>query len=306
MSGLCVNRRGFVLLAVLSAMVGLAALVLVISLAGREAQASARNRVNIVRAAWLAEGCAERARAAIAHALNTGDEGVEVWRSVDTVVARSPWIDSCDVVLRPAGVRLNINAVDAEQLRALLTALGVGSGQADSLIGALLDWRDADDILSPRGAESDWYVAQGVAPPRNAPFGAIEEIERVRGVKGVAGLDSLLDVDSARVYLSRAPWPVLASLPGVGAEALERLLERRSFGQPVGDLMSFAAALSTQARERFLERYHELSRLTTSDPDAWVLTSVGRSGNPPVASTLELRLVRAGSQPAIVRQRSWP
>src|SRR5688572_14206189 len=94
MSTAPVPRRGFALLAVLWVMVSAAALGLTLSLAAREAVATARNRTAAARAMWRAEGCLERSRAAIADAiagptfLYQRVEGF-VWLRLDSVVMSS-------------------------------------------------------------------------------------------------------------------------------------------------------------------------------------------------------------------------
>src|SRR4051812_11197706 len=56
------ERAGFVLLAVLWVLVGLASLTLALSFAGRDAVGAAQNRMSLARAHWLAEGCVELVR----------------------------------------------------------------------------------------------------------------------------------------------------------------------------------------------------------------------------------------------------
>jgi hypothetical protein len=118
-------------------------------------------------------------------------------------------------------------------------------------------------------------------------------------------LDSLLGVEPGRIPLAIAPIPVIAALPGIGEEALARIAERRLNGGWPVDLMTLGAALSTTARETMLARFAELSRWTTLDPDAWILTSRAADGSSAVSAVVEVRLVRAGVRAAIVRRRSW-
>ena len=56
----------------------------------------------------------------------------------------------------------------------------------------------------------------------------------------------------------------------------------------------------------FFARYPEITARVTTVPEAWTLTSVAREGTPAITATLELRLVRSGRRPAIVRRRGWP
>jgi len=313
------RRAGFVLLAVLWVLLGVATLALGCALAGREAAAAAHNRVAIARAAWAAEGCLERARAAIGGALSQGrrDAGMSgsAWDTLDRVVASSlsypvPGVGPCDVRLHASGVTFDVNVAGDEQLRALFTALGLNEATADSLADALLDWRDADDLSRPLGAERAWYERQGRHPPRNGPLADVRELPRVRGfdalLRSAPGLDSLFAVESGPVVLGQAPLAVIASLPGVTEEALGRIAERRALGQATSDLLAIAAELSPASRAALEERYRELMGMIAPGPGSWTVTSRASAGPPPVSATIEVRLVRAGARAAVVRRRTWP
>ena len=305
------HRRGFALLAVLWVMAAAAALGLTVSLAAREAVATARNRTGATRAMWRAEDCLARARAAIADALvvpRSSQRGeASVWLRLDSVVATSALAAParCRVSMRAAGVLLDANEVDEEMLRSLLVVAGVAAARVDSMSAALLDWRDADDVVRPFGAEHGWYVSAGRPPPRNAPLADRREIRLVRGFETASMLDSLLGVERGRITLAIAPLAVIAALPGIGAEAVARIGERRLNGPWPVDPITLGAALSQPARDNMLAAFAEFSRWTSAEPDAWIVTSRARDGVSPVAVAIEIRLVRAGTRAAIVRRRSW-
>jgi type II secretory pathway component PulK len=151
------------------------------------------------------------------------------------------------------------------------------------------------------GAERDWYRAHGRFTPRNGPFADVRELRRVRGFETMPDsiLDAVFTVEPGRIIWSRAPLAVLASLPGVGEEAMARIIERRSRGMAT-DLMSLSAELSPGARQMLSARTGDLQRLTTDRPDAWLLIARGGS------STIEVRLASAGTRAAIVRRRTTP
>jgi general secretion pathway protein K len=308
-------RRGFVLLAVLWVMVGVTALGLALTLAARRVIAAARNRRAATAAEWVAEDCLERSRAVIADALGAqtpaADGARRGWRALDDVLRDAPLLTArgCDVRLRGAGWALDVNAADAEQLVRFFTALGVPTWRADSLVDAVLDWRDPDEVSRPAGAERAWYAGQGRRAPRDGPFANVRELARVRGLEvwsgALAGLDTLVGVEPGRIDLNRAPLAVLASLPGLGAEALARLAEHRVRGAPVADVLALSAELSPSARAALVARYADLVRLTTTEPDAWIVTSRARAGQPSITAAIEVRFVRAGTRAAIVRRRTW-
>jgi hypothetical protein len=111
--------------------------------------------------------------------------------------------------------------------------------EAESVRDAILDWRDDDDVPRPRGSEALYY-AQLPEPvlPRN---GKILSVEELRFVKGVT--PELLDRFLSRVFTANgnsqqvsyllAPEIVLRSLPGISAEAVTRIIERRAADPPL-------------------------------------------------------------------------
>jgi type II secretory pathway component PulK len=304
------DRRAFALLAALWVTVGLSAMALAGLLVARGVVFEAQNRIALTRGRWRAEDCLERARAVIDDALRDGHALPRLvpggWDALDRVVAASPAVSdaACDVALTPTGIAVDVNTADGEQLLALLRAIGVGEFRADSMVDALLDWRDADDIPRPLGAEQTWYRAAGRFPPRNGPFADTKELRRVRGFDAETLPDSVLNavftVEPGRVMWSRAPLVVLASIPGIGDEGLARIAERRARGVGVANASDLSGSLSPAARLAFDARYADIQRLTTDRPDAWLLTA--RAGEAAVV----VRLAPAGTRAAIVRRRSTP
>lgn len=302
------ERRGFALLAVLWVIVGVSAIAAASLLVAREGVSAARNRMALTRARWQADDCIERARAVIDDALtDRGDVPRPVsggWAVLDRVVTASPAVTaaSCDLTLQAAGTAVNVNTADADQLAALFTALGIDVVHTDSMVDALLDWRDADDVARQFGAERLWYMAAHLPVPRNGPLANIGEVRLVRGFGPDALPDSILDsvltVEPGRIVWDRAPMVVLASLPGMTPEALGVIADLRLRGVSVGDVSTLGASLS---------RYADLQRLTASEPDAWLLIARGHDGHAPVVTaTIEDRLVRAGTRAAVVRRWTTP
>jgi type II secretory pathway component PulK len=304
-------RRGFALLAVLWVIVGLAGLALGVSLAARNAIASAHNRTDITRATWRASECIERARAAIAELLTAPPErdgrGLSGWSALDVAVPASPMVTSakCEVRLHVTGDRIDINHADAEMLGIALGELGVQVPTCDSMVDALLDWRDADSVPRPLGAERAWYVAHGRFAPRDDAFDDVRELARVRGFDKLRGLDSIFGIETGRVALAHAPLSVIAALPGLAGEATARIAEERARGASPEDLTTIAAQLSPDARRLMLSRYADLVHSATIEPDAWILQGRGTVGSPAVTVVVEVKLVRAGDRAAIVRTRAW-
>ncbi|MGH7719761.1 MAG: general secretion pathway protein GspK, partial [Gemmatimonadaceae bacterium] len=238
------GRGGFALLAVLWVIAAVSLLALGLSLVARQSVWAAQNRVDIARATWKAEACLERARAAIGEALS-GRTASSVarsasWATLDDVVRTTPVGagPACEVSARAAGSAVSFAEADDELLRGVLVAARLPRRRVDSLVDALLDWRDADDVPRPHGAERAWYEERGLHPPRNGPPADVRELSRVRGFSSVGGLDTLFSTERGRIALDHAPLVVLAALPGFTDETVQRVAERRLRGLPVGDLLS--------------------------------------------------------------------
>jgi general secretion pathway protein K len=289
-------RRGFVLLAVLWFITGVATIGLGAALTGRAAATAAFNRMALTRAAWAAEAC-------LAAALAAGDLAMRAdrtrpawrtgaWNSLDSAVLADPLVRECPgvVALQPTGVALDVNAAGVEPLRRILSAQGLPSLRTEAMVAALLDWRDRDVTARDLGAEADWYASRGRAIPRNGALASVAELERVRGFEDwsteqVAGraltpLDSLFTVERGRIVPSRAPSAVLAALPAGAAES--------------------GVVLSA-----------ELPELVVDEPEAWILTAAGTgshaaNGTPRLVARIEVRLLRGGRSVAIARHRVDP
>ena len=72
--------------------------------------------------------------------------------------------------------RLNVNSAPADQLEKL-------SGMTPDVAAAIIDWRDDDNVVTPGGAEAEYYSSlQPPSLPRNGPLQTIRELLMVRGV----------------------------------------------------------------------------------------------------------------------------
>jgi type II secretory pathway component PulK len=277
------------------------------ALMGRNAVNAARNRIQMERAFWAASGCAHRVQARIDERLQSSsriDDASLRWRTLDREIHGSPLVTDggCDYSLEAAGSRLDINGSSNEMLARLLVSLGYGD-HAPEMIDALADWSDTDDIRRPLGAEREWYLAASRIPPRNGTLADISEVPRVRGFEDVKGLDSVLSTEHGRVSLATAPATVLTSVPGFTRETAERIVELRDTGTPLSDLIQLPGMVSKASRDELLAHFAEIVRITTVDPDAWILTVRAQNGLPPSSVVVEWRMVRAGRRVAAARMR---
>jgi len=299
-------RSGFALLAVLWTLAGAGALTMLMLLTARDSLDSARNRTSLVRATWRAEGCAERARAVVDDALAHGQDVGAIWRSLDSVVASTMPSDDCRVSLAPSGTTLDVNAIDGDALGRFVRALGASEREADSLAAALADWRDPDDTPRPAGAERSDYARLARVTPRNGDLASPKELLLVRGFDRVPGIDSLVSIGAGRVWLARAPLPVIAALPGLGRAAAQVIVSQRSESGAPPTLDAVMQSLDGDDQRQLASRLRELAPMLATEPDWWTLTSVALEGAPQVRASLELRLVRTGRRAAIVNRVGYP
>lgn len=298
------RRDGFVLLAVLWMLSGVAILGLLLTMTSRDALGTARNRMNLARARWRAEGCVERARAAVEEGANGFVIQDSSWLVLDIVIARSPLTAGCELSVRPTGVGLSVNDASSEELHALFAAAGLMSAAADSLSAAILDWRDSDDALRPAGAERGWYVAAGRVSPRNGDIESLDELAMVRGLESRPDLVALFSVARDRIFISRAPLPVLTTLPGMSPSIIALIGQRRRAGDFALDLQTLAAAAPTDIREGLLANTPRLASLVTTQPETWIIASSASTGQPPLTARLELKVARSGGRLAVLQRRS--
>lgn len=135
--------------------------------------------VAVVRA--QARGAAE---AAIARTVETllNQRGT---RDPFTAIARTHEISefSIGVEITPEAGRIDLNHADEMLLSASFAARGVDVRTALALAAAVVDWRDADELPRPDGAETLQYRRDGYAyGPRNGPFETVGELAMVKGM----------------------------------------------------------------------------------------------------------------------------
>jgi type II secretory pathway component PulK len=276
------------------------------ALIGRHAVLAGAARVELERARWQALGCERRVAAAIDFALDsaptTADEQI-VWRILPRTVLGSPLLAGCDVSLEAAGTRLDVNHASEEMLTRLFDAIGLDA-EALPLADALEDWIDPDDDRRPFGAEREWYESAGRLVPRNDSLADIRELSRVRGFDTIGAVDSLATTSPGRVSLATAPVSVLMAVPGITRETAEVIVAMQRAGTPIDALRSIVGSISQESASELAARYADAERLTTPDPDAWLVRVQVARGQPAVAVRLEWRVIRAGRSCIVASTRS--
>lgn len=89
------------------------------------------------------------------------------------------------VEIRDEAARIDLNAAPPVLLAGLFEQLGEPRERAARLAGAIVDWRDADNLSQPAGgAEDPAYAAAGLAwGAKDAPFDSIAELAQVLGMR---------------------------------------------------------------------------------------------------------------------------
>src|SRR5690606_1299497 len=80
--------------------------------------------------------------------------------------------------------KVDLNAADAGLLGSLFRVLGADEEQADAVAGAIVDWRDGDQLTQPMGGAEDPQYASAGLPygAKDAPFETVAEVEQVLGM----------------------------------------------------------------------------------------------------------------------------
>ncbi len=142
------------------------------------------------------------------------------------------------VRIQDEGGKIDLNVAQEPTLKTAFKLMGLGEEQINVLTDAVLDWRDADDIKRPSGAEAPEYEARRMnALPQNRQFLVMDEVQGVMGIKpelfkrmqswftlysGIDGLDP-----------SKAPREMLFALTGGDPAAVQAIMQQRLQNLPV-------------------------------------------------------------------------
>lgn len=184
--------------------------------------------------------------------------------------------------------KININKVPAQILKTLLENIGkVEEDKADDIAYAIVDWRDVDIMVSPGGAEDDYYSNSDPAYPcKNSDFEILEELLLVKGmtpeifskIKGAITI-----YGEGRVNINTAGWLSLHAL-GLGEELAERIIKFRQGNdgregteddnvfKTVGELRNIGPLFTEESQE--INRLTSLNILTVKS-DVFRINSAG-------------------------------
>jgi general secretion pathway protein K len=141
---------------------------------------AARNTMSLAQARAAADGAVER----MAFELMRPRIGPDVWNADGQSHAWKDGEIEITATATDEAARIDLNMATEPLLKGLLQNTGgLDSEAAQRVLEAILDWRDADDLRRPNGAEAPEYRAAGLKyVPSNAPFESVGELRRVHGV----------------------------------------------------------------------------------------------------------------------------
>ena len=266
------SNRGVALLLVLWALVLFGTLALGFSWSMRTEAMAARNGIDETRAYYQARTGVNRAVVLLA--------SLPADNVLAAKIVGEDGDASYDVRVESESGKVDVNLVGEEVLLEILKKGGLPEEDAESVRDAILDWRDEDDVARPRGAERAEYgrMPEPIAP-RNGKIRGIGELSHVKGVAGEfhrAFLSRVFTVHgkSPQVAFLRAPEIVLRSLPGVSAEAADRIVAGRREEPPIS-----AAALAAMVGEGLLTAQGLALLSGGSSSNVYTITATGRAGN---------------------------
>lgn len=145
--------------------------------------------------------------------------------------------------------RVDLNRAGPKILRGILAGFDLDEAQRDTIVDSILDWRDANDLHRPNGAEDEYY--QSLDPPydcKDADFDSVSELLLVKGVtpeifynglnqittvlpaaRERAGKDKAVseDYNFDRINVNAATEAMWRRLPGMTPELVDAVKEFR-------------------------------------------------------------------------------
>ncbi len=304
------TRRGFALVATVWLMAALAAVSLEVAWLARARRLATANAVESEQARAAARAGLEHARARLTRALEgaRNDALADPWRAMNSRTVVVVGATQVTVDLQDDAAALDVNHASVEMLARLFVVCGADLPAARAAADRIADWRDADALPRPQGAERDAYLAAGQRSlPRDGPVRTVGELDEVIALPAQpwACVRPLLAVDGmARINPNTAPPAVLQVLPGVSPAAAEAIVAARRTGIRLRDLRELTAVVPAGLRAE-LERHTDLlHRLLVYETEAMRVTSTAVVAGSPIFATAEALMQRGG--PALfVQWRSF-
>ena len=190
---------------------------------------AARNTLSLAQARGLADGAIYRTVFELMRPKTLADG----WSADGTIHAWDEEGSRVTVNALDESGKIDLNTAPDGLLKGLLqTAAGLDSDTAGRFVDVIDDWKDADDLRRPNGAEAPDYQAAGLSyKPANAPFEAVAELQRVLGmtpaVYGRVAESLTVHSRMAGINPAFASRTVLLAVPGATPEIVDTYIAQR-------------------------------------------------------------------------------
>jgi general secretion pathway protein K len=239
------ERDGFVLIAVLSVLALLSAMVVVMLGMSRDSVDAA-----------LLSGLETRREALLQSGLSMAAyELFQLGLAPERLAGQQFRFDEGTVMLTATtdAAKVDLNASGKDLLAAAYTAAGLTTSSPQAFAGRVIDWRDPDDKESENGAEASAYIdAKLDSLPRNGAFRSVDDLRWVMGVSDadLQALHPYVTVHNPRGRLNAyaAPATLIGALPKVDPATVDGVLAVRtrpgpSSSEKLDDLLLVQASL---------------------------------------------------------------
>jgi general secretion pathway protein K len=311
------NRRGVALLAALWLVVAIATVSMQFAIEARE-----RRTVGILAAERgmqraAAQGALALTIARLEYSLRVAPTGNNInriraadpWLDIDSVYAGEILVDSIPVQVsaHDLGETLNINQLTENDFRIFFSFLLKDYGTATKLAQSIMDWRDADSLPRPSGAERDDYIkAEKLVLPMNGSFRDVDDLQNVMGMTPeiyAAAAPYFTTRGQGFINLNTAPVPVLRVLPGITDVIINTILQYRSQGRRIESIdQVFGAAGRRGQVNGALNAMRRRVTIRTTDVEFTFSARVGPQAPP---SILTVVLSNNGGATANVTYKQW-
>jgi hypothetical protein len=176
-----------------------------------------------------------------------------------------------EVRLLDAASRINLNRATLEELEALARAAGAEPLTAASVAAEIIDYRDEDDFVTPRGAEREDYSRRNLQI-RNAALLSVDELGYLPSMTPtlLRNLRPLVTVlGDGKLHAPSVPETILRALPGMTSDSASRIISLRNAGRLDADSLEKALpGFAPELVERFRFRPSPLLRVIVRRADA--------------------------------------
>ena len=322
-------RRGVALLAALWLVVAIAAVALQFSLEAHERRTEGVLAAERGQQRALAMGALALMQEKLDQSLRVAPSGsnpriaqlaaFDPWMGADSLYSGTVYVDSLPVLVEvhDLGEKLNVNSATETELQAFFSFLLKDYSASVQLSQTIMDWRDADSIPRPNGAERDDYIKAGMlALPTNSTFRTVQEVSQVMGMTPDIFAEAspyLTTRGNGAINLNTAPVPVLRALPAMTDATLNQILQLRSQGRRITDVEEIfpqqrngrrgaaGQVASTQAQAALAAR----TTVTTTQLELTISARIGREASPSVLTAIIQRAGGQGAGVANITYKQW-